>query len=193
MLLTNRSRSRTPFTPFGARAAIINTLTIIFKAAFSLCFLSKKKEDGYYHFNYYENKFFKPVKKNHFDGHLYVLTGGNTFSAATLFAKTVRDQENVTVVGEETGGGAYGNTAWLIPEVVLPRTKVRFRLPLFRLVIDKNEKKGRGVMPQVEVLPNTEDIRRNVDFKMRKVMELIKEKQNALPPSHSMTGHVSAQ
>ena len=77
--------------------------------------------------------------------------------------------------------------------MVLPRTKVRFRLPLFRLVIDKNEKKGRGVMPQVEVLPNTEDIRRNVDFKMRKVMELIKEKQNALPPSHSMTGHVSAQ
>ena len=156
-------------------------------------FLSKKKEDGYYHFNYYENKFFKPVKKNHFDGHLYVLTGGNTFSAATLFAKTVRDQENVTVVGEETGGGAYGNTAWLIPEVVLPRTKVRFRLPLFRLVIDKNEKKGRGVMPQVEVLPNTEDIRRNVDFKMRKVMELIKEKQDAPAPSHSMTGHVSAQ
>ena len=75
-----------------------------------------------------------PVKKNHFDGHLYVLTGGNTFSAATLFAKTVRDQENVTIVGEETGGGAYGNTAWLIPEVVLPRTKVRFRLPLFRLL-----------------------------------------------------------
>ena len=164
-----------------------------FQSRLFLMFLSKKKEDGYYHFNYYENKFFKPVKKNHFDGHLYVLTGGNTFSAATLFAKTVRDQENVTVVGEETGGGAYGNTAWLIPEVVLPRTKVRFRLPLFRLVIDKNEKKGRGVMPQVEVLPNTEDIRRNVDFKMRKVMELIKEKQNALPPSHSMTGHVSAQ
>ena len=37
-------------------------------------------------------------------------------------------QDNVTVVGEETGGGAYGNSAWLIPEVTLPETKVRFRI-----------------------------------------------------------------
>ena len=60
-------------------------------------------------------------------------------------------QDNVTIVGEETGGGAYGNTAWLIPDVTLPETGVRFRLPLFRLVIDKNyPKNGKGVQPEVE-------------------------------------------
>jgi hypothetical protein len=77
-------------------------------------------------------------------------------------------------VGEETGGGAYGNTAWLIPDVTLPRTGVRFRLPLFRLVIDKNEQKGRGVMPEIEALPNSYDIRRNVDYKMEKIYELLR-------------------
>ncbi|MGZ3923411.1 MAG: S41 family peptidase, partial [Flavisolibacter sp.] len=103
----------------------------------------------------------------------YILIGGNTFSAATLFTKSVIDQPNVVVVGEETGGGAYGNTAWLIPEVTLPDTKVRFRLPLFRLVIDKNAQKGRGVVPEVEAGPSVEAIRRNEDYKMEKVLAMI--------------------
>src|SRR5215203_501403 len=140
-----------------------------------LMFLARRKSDGRYHFNYYENKYFKPKSTNHFNGQVYVLTGGNTFSAASLFAKTVREQENVIVVGEETGGGAYGNTAWLIPEVTLPNTGVRFRLPLFRLVVDGNAPRGRGVMPEVPSLPTVKDIRRNADFKMEKVVELIKE------------------
>ena len=80
------------------------------------------------------------------------------------------------VVGEETGGGAYGNSAWLIPDVTLPNTGVRYRLPLFRLVIDKEEKKGNGVQPEVLALPTVEAIRRNEDYKMEKVRELIRQK-----------------
>lgn len=142
-----------------------------------LRFLTKKKKDGKYHFTWFENKKFKPRSKNHFDGTTYILTGGNTFSAATLFAKALQNQENVIIVGEETGGGAYGNSAWLIPDVTLPNTKVRFRLPLFRLVIDKNADKGRGVVPEVPALPSVEAIRKNEDYKMEKVKELIREKQ----------------
>lgn len=140
-------------------------------------FLTKKEKDGRYHFAMYENKYFKPRTKNHFDGTTYILTGGNTFSAATLFTKTLVAQDNVIVVGEETGGGAYGNTAWLIPDITLPNTKVIFRLPLFRLVIDKNATKGRGVIPEVEADPTVDDIRKGVDYKMEKVKELIKEKE----------------
>jgi hypothetical protein len=79
------------------------------------------------------------------------------------------------VVGEETGGGAYGNSAWLIPDVTLPNTKVRFRLPLFRLVIDKNAQKGRGVIPEVEAGPSVNAIRKNEDYKVSKVLEMIKD------------------
>lgn len=139
-----------------------------------LLFLTHKRSDGHYHFTHYENKYFKPKKKNHFDGSTYILIGGNTFSAATLFTKALIDQPKVIVVGEETGGGAYGNTAWLIPDVTLPNTKVRFRLPLFRLVIDKNAQKGRGVMPEVEANPSVNAIRKNEDYKMSKVLEMIR-------------------
>lgn len=137
--------------------------------------LAKKKRDGYYHFGYFERHYFKPKKSNHFDGKVYIVTGGNSFSAATLFASALIKQDNVTVVGEETGGGAYGNTAWLIPDVTLPETGVRFRLPLFRLVMDKNNPKtGYGVQPEVESAPTVDAIRRNVDYKVIRTMELIK-------------------
>ncbi len=139
--------------------------------------MTRKKEDSNYHFSYYENKIFKHKTKNHFSRQVYILSGGNTFSASTLFIKSVKNQENVTLVGEETGGGAYGNNAWLIPDVTLPNTKVRFRLPLFRLVIDKNEVKGNGVQPEVEALPTIDKIRRNIDFKTERVKELIRQRQ----------------
>jgi len=140
-----------------------------------MTFFTKRKADGFYHFRYFEKTFFNPKKRNHFDGKVYIVTGGNSFSATTLFASTLIKQDNVTIVGEETGGGAYGNSAWLIPDVTLPETKVRFRLPLFRLVIDKNSPKtGLGVQPEVEAKPTVEAIKRGADYKMEKVMELIK-------------------
>ena len=144
-----------------------------FNKAFMLSF-TRKKKDGRYHFGYFERHFFSPKTKDHFNGKTYILTGGNSFSATTLFVQSVIKQNNVTVVGEETGGGAYGNTAWLIPDVKLPETKVEFRLPLFRLVMDKNQPKtGRGIQPEVESKPSVEAIRKNQDYKLDKVFELI--------------------
>jgi hypothetical protein len=58
--------------------------------------------------------------------------------------------------------------------VTLPNTGIRFRLPKFRLVVDRHRlKDGRGVMPDVQALPSTEAIRRGIDFKAEKVRELI--------------------
>jgi hypothetical protein len=79
--------------------------------------ITKKKSDGHFHFGFYERHVFKPFKKNHFDGNVYILTGGNSFSATTLFAQELKGQKNVRIVGEETGGGSYGNTAWIIPDL----------------------------------------------------------------------------
>jgi hypothetical protein len=140
--------------------------------------LTKKRKDGNYHFGYFERHYFKPKKNNHYDGKVYILTGGNSFSATTLFANALMKQDNVTVVGEETGGGAYGNSAWLIPDVSLPETGIRFRLPLFRLVTDTNiPKNGKGVQPEEFSVPTVELIRKNTDFKVEKAMELIKKEK----------------
>ena len=60
---------------------------MIFSTVYSFHFLPGKKKDGYYHFRYFERHYFKPKKKNHFDGQVYILTGGNSFSATTLICQ----------------------------------------------------------------------------------------------------------
>jgi hypothetical protein len=138
---------------------------------------SKRKEDGRWHISSTERQIYKPKKSNHFDGQLYVLTSGATFSASTLFLTKVYGQQNVTVIGDETGGGARGNSAVLVPKVTLPNTRVQLRLPLFRIVTNAGlPHNGRGIMPDVPVAVDSYYIQQGVDKKMQVVKSLIKEK-----------------
>lgn len=140
-------------------------------------FVTRKHKDGLYHFGYFERHYFKPKKKNHFNGEVYVITGGNSFSATTMFAGAIQGQDNVKIVGEETGGGAYGNSAWMIPDVTLPNSGVRFRLPRFRLVMNKElVKQGRGIIPDIEAAPTIETIRQGIDPKVDTVRKIIMQK-----------------
>ncbi|MBX2923093.1 MAG: hypothetical protein KF746_12920 [Chitinophagaceae bacterium] len=146
--------------------------------SFILFLVTSKKEDNKYHFRYWENHVFHPRGKNHYKGNVYILINGPTFSASTLFAHTLKGQVNVTLVGEEAGGGWHGNSGILIPDVVLPHTKMRVRLPLFRIVqYNHVPKNGKGVMPDVYVPPTVDNVRKGVDGKMQKVRELIRERQ----------------
>ncbi len=136
--------------------------------------VTSKRSDGKYHFGYFERHYYSPRKLHHYSGHVYILTGGNSFSATTLFAGMLKGQKNVTLIGEETGGGFYGNTAWMIPDATLPNTGIRFRLPRFRLVVDKSrEKNGLGIQPDVLSLPTADAIGKGFDFKAAKAKELI--------------------
>ena len=139
-------------------------------------FVTHKASDGKYHFGYFERHYYKPKKRNHYDGQVYIITGGNSFSATTLFAKALQGQDNVSIIGEETGGGAYGNTAWMIPDVTLPNTHIRFRLPRFKLIMDPAlVKEGRGIRPDIEVGVNSNIIKRGVDPKLGVVIRMIRD------------------
>ena len=141
----------------------------------STYFLTQKKEDGNYHFGWFLRKKIKPKLTNHFDGKVYIITGGYSFSATTLFIHYTTPLYNVTTVGESTGGGAYGNTAIYIPDLTLPNSKLKIRMPMFRLVMDKNaNNKGQGFIPQIYVPPTPQIIKKGNDNKLEKVLELIK-------------------
>ncbi len=139
---------------------------------------SRKKTDGKFHFTQLENRLYKPYCNTHFDGGVYVLQGGYTFSAAALFVLNVKGQQNVTVVGEETGGGNYGTSAVHLPVIQLPNSKIQISLPMYRIVPDSTKtKNGRGIVPDIEVAPSLEYLRRGEDHKMTVVKELISTKQ----------------
>jgi len=145
----------------------------------ALFFLTKKKSDGRYHFGYWENRVIKPKQRNHFNGNVYVLTNGLTFSASALFCNSVKSQRNVLLVGEETGGGWYGNSGIMIPDIILPNTRLRVRLPFFRLVqYNHIAKKGTGIPPDILVNPTVKDILSNTDSKMEVVKEMILKNKN---------------
>ncbi len=181
-LLTKYTRN-TPFKVADSAYSIAKNFspyTSKIKSGFwsnlGLIFLSKKRKDGLYHFGYWERHVFKPKTKNHFDGKLYVLINGPTFSASTLFCNAVKGQSNVTIVGEEAGGGWHGNNGIMIPDITLPITKLRMRLPFFRIVqYNHVPKDGRGVMPDIYIPPSIEGLIKGEDRKMMAVKKMIKE------------------
>ncbi len=145
-----------------------------------LLFATKKRKDDNYHFAYWEKHWFHPKKNNHFDGKIYVLINGPTFSASTIFCNAVKGQHNVTLAGEETGGGWYGNSGLLIPDITLPITKLRVRLPFFKIVqFNHVAKNGRGVWPDIFIPPTVEGVRKGIDRKMEIVKGIIKENNTA--------------
>ena len=160
------STSVRPFTKY-IRQGMLNNI--------GLLFVTKKRTDGNYHFGYWERHLFHPKIKNHFNGKVYVLTNGLTFSASTIFCNAVKSEKNITLAGEETGGGWYGNSGLLIPDITLPITKLRVRLPFFKIVqFNHIANKGSGVMPDIFIPPTVEGIRRSRDSKMEMVKGFIK-------------------
>ena len=140
-----------------------------------LFFVTKKQSDGLSHFGYWERHSFHPRQKHHFNGKVYILTNGLTFSASTIFCNAVKGQKNIVLVGEETGGGWYGNSGFLIPEIILPITKLRIRLPFFRIVqYNHIAQKGTGVMPDIFLGPTVDGVKKGLDRKMELVKALIK-------------------
>lgn len=137
--------------------------------------LARKKKNGVFHVTYLEKTTYHP-KRQAYNGNVYLLTGGLSFSAAALFAHSVKGQPGITLVGEETGGGDYGNNGILIPEIILPQTKLRVRLPLFRLIqYQHGQNNGRGVMPDIWLPPDYQALLQKRDKKMDWVIRWIRE------------------
>lgn len=139
---------------------------------------ASKAEDGSIHYRRFEQHYFQPYSKNKFNGQVYLVQGGYTFSAATLVVGALKGQENIKVVGEESGGGYYGNSAMHIPNITLPNTKLRVRLPLYRMVINSNRPKGGGIVPDIKIPPSSSAIREGWDPKMAAILKMIQAKNN---------------
>lgn len=179
--LLSKYISRKPFKVADSIYAVSHTVspyTKYFEGKFlndlQLWLISRKRKDHLFHLTHLEKKYFKPKRKNHFDGNTYVIISGPTFSAASLFCNSVKGQEGVLLIGEETGGGWYGNNGIIIPEFVLPNTKVRVSFPLFRLVqFNHVQQKGTGVPPDVYVGTDYQALVNGFDKKMKVVKEMI--------------------
>ncbi len=120
----------------------------------------------------------KPRKKNHFDKKIYVLINGGSFSASCLVAAYLKADKKAVFIGEETGGTMEGCNAGITPFYKLPNTKLRVRVPAFRIVHDVCPAiTGHGVLPDYVVEYTLSDILSKRDLELKKVKELINKAQ----------------
>ena len=118
---------------------------------------------------------YKPIKKNHFDGEVYVLTDGLTFSTGSFVAAKLKESRNAVIVGEETGGGAVGFNAVLSWSLLLPNSGVRMNLPIYHVDVMPDQKdEGRGVLPTISVDPDLEERVWETDLVLKRVLEIIR-------------------
>ncbi|MDW3652514.1 MAG: S41 family peptidase [Bacteroidia bacterium] len=109
--------------------------------------------------DYYSDQgFTKPEKDLIYEGKVYALIGGVTFSGGAEFASMLKMTERAIFIGEETGGAYEGNVSGYSTEIKLPHSRIKISIPAvhFRLNVEPEEK-SRGVMPDYEVQQTIKD------------------------------------
>lgn len=117
----------------------------------------------------------EPYKKQ-FKGKTYVLIGGNTFSAGNAFVLNAKNSLDITVIGEETGGGYYFHTGQFSVLYELPNSKIMFNISLVKInhfVIDNRVEKGSGILPDVEINLTQDDLINGVDTQLDYILKRI--------------------
>lgn len=126
-------------------------------------------------------RLYKPTRPQ-FDGAVYILTNGGSFSATSDFVAMMKSNGLATTVGEETGGGYYGNTSMERSFVTLPNSKLRLEIPLVRhqLNVKPTFKLGRGTLPDHYVPKTLEDKLHGADAQLEYTLELIKNRNTSV-------------
>lgn len=120
----------------------------------------------------------KPRKKYHYDKKIFVLINGGSFSASCLVAAYLKVNKQTVFIGEETSGALEGCNAGITPYYTLPNTKIKIRMPVFRIVHDVSPKiTGRGIMPDYVTEYTMKDILNKKDLDILKVQQLINAKK----------------
>ena len=88
-------------------------------------------------------------------------------------------------VGEETGGGYWGNNSGRMPTMTLPNSNQKFRFPFFGYwnAVEGDEAfRRRGTIPDVQVELKTADLLRGVDAQHDMAVKLAEESVAAAKP-----------
>jgi hypothetical protein len=118
----------------------------------------------------------KPQKELVYNGKLYVLISGRTFSGGAEFASLVKMTDRGIFIGEETGGAYEGNVSGNFEYIKLPNSKIKVRIPIVHFQINVSpELKGRGIIPGYRVPQTWEDYLKEKNAKKDFAIKLITE------------------
>jgi C-terminal processing protease CtpA/Prc len=133
-----------------------------------------KGDDGKYHATGHPNWGVHQPSQWNFTGRLYVLINGGCFSGCAEFASIAHHHRRAVFIGEESGGGYYGNTSGLSPAVTLPNTKLMVFVPLlsYYMAVRGYKAAARGVIPKYSVTYTITELMAGVDKEMSLALKL---------------------
>ena len=136
-----------------------------------------QKRDSLYSFKDHPNLNTQTPKQNAYMERVYILMNGGTFSSAAEFAAIAYTNNRAIFIGEEAGGGYYGNCSLGTPMLTLPNSRLRIAIPLakYELAVSGNVPEGHGVIPKHKTVYYSKDILSNTDKDLELCLKLIRE------------------
>jgi hypothetical protein len=133
---------------------------------------TKKQETGH------PNLALQKPMNDSFKGKVEFLISGKSFSGAAEFSAVAKNNNRGIFIGEETGGGYYGNTSGSKIALILPNSKIRVNIPLVKYVmaVKPVKEKDRGVIPDYIVTPTIENYINQQDVQMKLAIKLANQK-----------------
>ncbi len=135
--------------------------------------ISKSKEGNYYYkFKNKRNLLNQPKK---YEGNLYVLTNGMSYSATSVLSAALQNEGKAVFVGEETGGDYNGTVAGSFEVYQLKYSKIGINYGLLDFKPNTSRQlKGRGIIPNVPIDMRFEDIMHKKDPQLDWILNDIK-------------------
>ncbi len=143
--------------------------------------LIKKPAKGPHLWTHHKNLKLQKPASDPYSGKVYVLTNGLSFSVTSEFATAAHVNKRATFVGQEVGGGYYGNNSGTFLIVKLPHSKLIVGIPMlayYMAVSDKSYPAG-GVLPDYPVTPSIEDVLNRKDVELETALKLIQQSAQA--------------
>jgi hypothetical protein len=109
-----------------------------------------------------------------FTGKVLILINGRSFSTTSEFLSQAHFLKRATFIGEESGGGYYGNSSGAMPAVTLPHSKLVVRVPLltYYMAVSGYKDAARGVIPDYPVQYSIAELLEGTDKELALALEL---------------------
>ncbi|QNR24706.1 S41 family peptidase [Croceimicrobium hydrocarbonivorans] len=128
-----------------------------------------------------EKKYRFPKRdKNAFQGQIYVLIDGLSFSNGSVLARHLKEYSNAMIIGEESGSRYTGFAAGSQEQITLQNSGLQIGIPRYYLFYGLNlnqENSNQGVIPHIPVRYRLEDRLMEKDLAREVVLEQIKKRQ----------------
>jgi hypothetical protein len=141
--------------------------------------MMERQPNGKYRLVKHPNWGIQQPSKPTFRGKVYILINGNSFSTTSEFLSHAHARKRATFIGEESGGGYYGNTSGPGALLTLPNTKLQAYVPLmtYYMAVRDYKAASHGVVPEHQIKYTIDELLKGTDKELAVALELARKQQ----------------